>query len=96
VWRSSRPAAVAKRLDLFGVAFVGFASLRDPARSVIGAVPPVAFADRRSEVIAVPASVAVFWLPPPSPGCAGPFWSWTRPASSPHPDRHVLTVTGTC
>lgn len=60
-------AGVAKRLDLFGVAFVGFASalgggiLRD---LTIGAVPPLAFADWRYAVTAVLASLAVFWLHP--------------------------------
>ncbi|HWS31749.1 MAG TPA: TRIC cation channel family protein [Actinoplanes sp.] len=64
---SGASAAVAKRLDLFGVAFVGFAAalgggiLRD---LVIGAVPPLAFADWRYAVTAVGASVAVFWLHP--------------------------------
>jgi uncharacterized membrane protein YeiH len=64
---SGAGAAVAKRLDLFGVAFVGFVAalgggiLRD---LVIGAVPPLAFADWRYAITAVLASVAVFWLHP--------------------------------
>jgi uncharacterized membrane protein YeiH len=64
---SGAGAAVAKRLDLFGVAFVGFIAalgggiLRD---LVIGAVPPLAFADWRYPVVAVVASVAAFWLHP--------------------------------
>jgi uncharacterized membrane protein YeiH len=64
---SGASAGVAKRLDLFGVGFVGFASalgggiLRD---LTIGAVPPLAFADWRYAVTAVLASVAVFWLHP--------------------------------
>ena len=64
---SGASAGVVKRLDLFGVAFVGFAAalgggiLRDLA---IGAVPPLAFADWRYPVTAVVASVAVFWLHP--------------------------------
>ena len=64
---SGASAAIAKRLDLFGVAFVGFVAalgggiLRD---LVIGAVPPLAFADWRYAVTAVLASVAVFWLHP--------------------------------
>ena len=64
---SGASAAVAKRLDLFGVAFVGFIAalgggiLRD---LVIGAVPPLAFADWRYAVTAVVASLAVFWLHP--------------------------------
>jgi uncharacterized membrane protein YeiH len=64
---SGASAAVAKRLDLFGVGFVGFVAalgggiLRD---LVIGAVPPLAFADWRYAVVAVLASVAVFRLHP--------------------------------
>jgi uncharacterized membrane protein YeiH len=64
---SGASAAVAKRLDLFGVGFVGFVAalgggiLRD---LVIGAVPPLAFADWRYAVTAVGASVAVFYLHP--------------------------------
>ncbi|MFI5491204.1 trimeric intracellular cation channel family protein [Actinoplanes sp. NPDC051859] len=64
---SGASAAVAKRLDLFGVAFVGFLAalgggiLRD---LVIGAVPPLAFSDWRYAVTAIVASLAVFWLHP--------------------------------
>jgi uncharacterized membrane protein YeiH len=64
---SGASAAVAKRLDLFGVAFVGFVAalgggiLRD---LVIGSVPPLAFADWRYAVAAVLASLAVFRLHP--------------------------------
>ena len=64
---SGATAAIVKRLDLFGVAFVGFASalgggiLRD---LVIGAVPPLAFADWRYAITAALASIAVFWLHP--------------------------------
>ena len=64
---SGASAAVAKRLDLFGVGFVGFVAalgggiLRD---LVIGAVPPLAFSDWRYAVTAVFASVAVFYLHP--------------------------------
>jgi uncharacterized membrane protein YeiH len=64
---SGASAAIAKRLDLFGVAFVGFVAalgggiVRD---LVIGAVPPLAFADWRYAVTAVVASLAVFWLHP--------------------------------
>jgi uncharacterized membrane protein YeiH len=64
---SGASAAVAKRLDLFGVGLVGFVAalgggiLRD---LVIGAAPPLAFADWRYAVTAVLASVAVFWLHP--------------------------------
>jgi uncharacterized membrane protein YeiH len=64
---SGASAAVAKRLDLFGVAFVGFMAalgggiVRDLA---IGAVPPLAFADWRYALTAVAAATAVFWLHP--------------------------------
>ncbi len=64
---SGASAAVAKRLDLFGVGFVGFVAalgggiLRD---LVLDAVPPIAFADWRYAVTAVGASVAVFYLHP--------------------------------
>ena len=64
---SGASAAIAKRLDLFGVAFVGFVAalgggiLRD---LVIDAVPPLAFGDWRYAVTAVLTSVAVFWLHP--------------------------------
>ncbi len=64
---SGASAAVVKRLDLFGVAFVGFVAalgggiLRD---LVIDAVPPLAFADWRYAVAAVIASLAMFWLHP--------------------------------
>jgi uncharacterized membrane protein YeiH len=64
---SGASAAIGKRLDLFGVAFVGFVAalgggiVRD---LVIGAVPPLAFADWRYAITAVAASVAVFWLHP--------------------------------
>ena len=64
---SGASAAVVKRLDLFGVAFVGFVAalgggiLRD---LVIDAVPPLAFADWRYAVTAVLASLAIFWLHP--------------------------------
>ncbi|MEU7902104.1 TRIC cation channel family protein [Actinoplanes sp. NPDC049118] len=64
---SGASAAVAKRLDLFGVGFVGFVAalgggiLRD---LVIGSVPPLAFSDWRYPVTAVCVSVAVFYLHP--------------------------------
>ena len=64
---SGASAAIAKRFDLFGVAFVGFVAalgggiLRD---LVIDAVPPVAFADWRYAITATIASMAVFWLHP--------------------------------
>ncbi len=64
---SGASAAVVKCLDLFGVAFVGFVAalgggiLRD---LVIDAGPPLAFADWRYAVVAVVASLAMFWLHP--------------------------------
>jgi uncharacterized membrane protein YeiH len=64
---SGASAAVAKRLDLFGVVFVGFVAalgggiLRD---LVIGAAPPLAFADWRYPVTAAAAAIAVFRLHP--------------------------------
>ena len=64
---SGGSAAVAKRLDVFGVVFVGSVAalgggiLRD---IVINQSPPLAFADWRYPVTAVIASVAVFWLHP--------------------------------
>ncbi len=64
---SGGSAAVVKRLDLFGVVFVGFVAalgggiLRD---LVIDEVPPLAFADWRYAVTAAVASAAVFWLHP--------------------------------
>jgi uncharacterized membrane protein YeiH len=64
---SGASAAIVKRLDLFGVAFVGFVAalgggiLRD---LVIDAVPPLAFADWRYAITATIASLAVFWLHP--------------------------------
>ncbi|MEV1287047.1 trimeric intracellular cation channel family protein [Micromonospora sp. NPDC049679] len=64
---SGASAAVVKRLDLFGVVFVGFVAalgggiLRD---LVIGEVPPLAFADWRYAAAAALASTAVFWLHP--------------------------------
>jgi uncharacterized membrane protein YeiH len=64
---SGASAAVVKRLDLFGVAFVGFVAalgggiLRD---LVIDAVPPLAFGDWRYAITAITAALAVFWLHP--------------------------------
>ncbi|MEU3456004.1 TRIC cation channel family protein [Micromonospora sp. NPDC006766] len=64
---SGASAAVAKRLDLFGVVFVGVVAalgggiFRDLA---IGEVPPLAFADWRYAVTAAATAVAVFWLHP--------------------------------
>ncbi|HEX5598877.1 MAG TPA: TRIC cation channel family protein [Micromonosporaceae bacterium] len=59
---SGASAAVVKRLDLFGVVFVGFVAalgggiLRD---LVIGAVPPLAFADWRYAFTAAVTSIGV-------------------------------------
>ncbi|QGN50060.1 trimeric intracellular cation channel family protein [Micromonospora sp. WMMD558] len=64
---SGASAAVAKRLDLFGVVFVGFVAalgggiFRD---LVIDEVPPLAFADWRYAATAAVTAVAVFWLHP--------------------------------
>ncbi|GAB7050809.1 trimeric intracellular cation channel family protein [Catenuloplanes indicus] len=64
---SGASAAIVKRLDLFGVIFVGFVAalgggiVRDV---VIGAVPPLAFADWRYAITAAVASGATFWLHP--------------------------------
>ena len=64
---SGASAAVAKRLDLFGVAFVGFVAalgggiFRD---LVIDEVPPLAFADWRYAGTAAVTALAVFWLHP--------------------------------
>ncbi|NJP31630.1 trimeric intracellular cation channel family protein [Micromonospora thermarum] len=64
---SGASAAVAKRLDLFGVVFVGFVAalgggiFRD---LVIDEVPPLAFADWRYAATAAVTAAAVFWLHP--------------------------------
>ncbi|MCX4473737.1 hypothetical protein C5N14_07040 [Micromonospora sp. MW-13] len=64
---SGASAAVVKRLDLFGVAFVGFIAalgggiFRD---LVIDEVPPLAFADWRYAATAAVTAAAVFWLHP--------------------------------
>jgi uncharacterized membrane protein YeiH len=64
---SGASAAVVKRLDLFGVVFVGFAAalgggiLRD---LVIDQVPPLAFDDWRYGAVAVATAIAVFYLHP--------------------------------
>lgn len=58
---------MAKRLDLFGVVFVGFVAalgggiLRD---LFIGDLPPLAFVDWRLLVVAVGTAAATFWLHP--------------------------------
>ncbi|RUL91770.1 trimeric intracellular cation channel family protein [Verrucosispora sp. FIM060022] len=64
---SGASAAVAKRLDLFGVVFVGFVAalgggiVRD---LVIDEVPPLAFADWRYATTAAVTAGAIFWLHP--------------------------------
>jgi uncharacterized membrane protein YeiH len=64
---SGASAGVAKRLDVFGVVFIGAAAalgggiLRDV---VIGDFPPLAFADWRFSVTAAAASLLVFFLHP--------------------------------
>ncbi|MFF3865150.1 trimeric intracellular cation channel family protein [Micromonospora sp. NPDC001898] len=64
---SGASAAVVKRLDLFGVAFVGFVAalgggiFRD---LVIDEAPPLAFADWRYAATAAVTAAAVFWLHP--------------------------------
>ncbi|MDM4718075.1 trimeric intracellular cation channel family protein [Micromonospora sp. WMMA1363] len=64
---SGASAAVAKRLDLFGVVFVGFVAalgggiFRD---LVIDEVPPLAFADWRYAATAAGTAAVVFWLHP--------------------------------
>jgi uncharacterized membrane protein YeiH len=64
---SGASAGVAKRLDLFGVIFVGFVAalgggiIRD---LVIDVVPPLAFADWRYPAVAAVVATASFWLHP--------------------------------
>jgi uncharacterized membrane protein YeiH len=64
---SGASAGVAKRLDLFGVIFVGFVAalgggiIRD---LVIDVVPPLAFADWRYPVVGAAVATATFWLHP--------------------------------
>jgi uncharacterized membrane protein YeiH len=64
---SGASAGVAKRLDMFGVVFVGFVAalgggiIRD---LVIGTIPPLAFADWRYPVTAAAASLLVFCFHP--------------------------------
>jgi uncharacterized membrane protein YeiH len=63
---SGATAAVAKRLDLFGVVFVGFTAALGGGimRDVIIDVRPNAFADWRYLAVAVIPSIATFWLHP--------------------------------
>jgi uncharacterized membrane protein YeiH len=63
---SGASAAVAKRLDLFGVVFVGFVAALGGGilRDLVIDVPPLAFADWRYAAAAVTVSLATFWLHP--------------------------------
>ncbi|MER7440858.1 trimeric intracellular cation channel family protein [Micromonospora avicenniae] len=64
---SGASAAVAKRLDLFGVVFVGFVAALGGGifrGLVIGEMPPLAFADWRYATTAAVTAGAVFWLHP--------------------------------
>ncbi|MET7750859.1 TRIC cation channel family protein [Micromonospora sp. NPDC005367] len=64
---SGASAAVAKRLDLFGVVFVGFVAALGGGifrGLVIGEMPPLAFADWRYAATAAITAGAVFWLHP--------------------------------
>lgn len=63
---SGAMAAVAKRLDLFGVVFVGFTAALGGGimRDVIINQQPNAFADWRYLAFAVVPSIATFWLHP--------------------------------
>jgi uncharacterized membrane protein YeiH len=67
---SGGSAGVAKRLDVFGVVFVGVVAalgggiIRDV---VINVFPPLAFADWRYVAVAAAASLLVFWLHPHLP-----------------------------
>ena len=64
---SGASAGVAKRLDVFGVVFIGFVTalgggiVRD---LVINEFPPLAFADWRYAVVPAFAALLVFWLHP--------------------------------
>jgi uncharacterized membrane protein YeiH len=64
---SGASAGVAKRLDLFGVIFVGFVAalgggiIRD---LVIDVMPPLAFEDWRYPAVAAAVATATFWLHP--------------------------------
>jgi uncharacterized membrane protein YeiH len=63
---SGATAGVAKRLDLFGVVFVGFAAALGGGimRDVFVNVQPFAFVDWRYSVVAVLTAAATFWLHP--------------------------------
>ncbi|GAA3189529.1 trimeric intracellular cation channel family protein [Dactylosporangium siamense] len=63
---SGATAGVAKRLDLFGVVFVGFMAALGGGilRDVFVNVQPFAFVDWRYAAVAVVTSAATFWLHP--------------------------------
>ncbi|WP_433614479.1 trimeric intracellular cation channel family protein [Dactylosporangium sp. CA-139114] len=63
---SGATAGVAKRLDLFGVVFVGFTAALGGGimRDVFVNVQPNAFVDWRYAVVAVLTAAATFWLHP--------------------------------
>jgi uncharacterized membrane protein YeiH len=63
---SGAALAVAKRLDLFGVVFVGFASALGGGifRDLVIDQPPLAFWDWRYALTAVLASLTIFWWHP--------------------------------
>ncbi|MEV8512464.1 TRIC cation channel family protein [Dactylosporangium sp. NPDC051484] len=63
---SGATAAVAKRLDLFGVIFVGFIAALGGGimRDLFVNVQPFAFVDWRYSVVAVLTAAATFWLHP--------------------------------
>jgi uncharacterized membrane protein YeiH len=63
---SGATAGVAKRLDLFGVVFVGFMAALGGGilRDVFVNVQPFAFVDWRYAAVAVVTSAAAFWLHP--------------------------------
>ncbi|MER7005123.1 TRIC cation channel family protein [Dactylosporangium sp. NPDC000555] len=63
---SGAAAAVAKRLDLFGVIFVGFIAALGGGimRDLFVNVQPFAFVDWRYSVVAVLTAAATFWLHP--------------------------------
>lgn len=63
---SGATAAVVKRLDLFGVVFVGFIAALGGGilRDLVIGVPPLAFADWRYAAVALAVALATFWLHP--------------------------------
>jgi uncharacterized membrane protein YeiH len=63
---SGASAAVVKRLDLFGVVFVGFVAALGGGilRDLVIDVMPLAFADWRYAATAATSAAAVFWLHP--------------------------------